>query len=162
MAIKSKHKAPTLTILRQKQAKLGGRENSNRSTQRGVLKRGLPRCGVGLPTCFVLYCSPRFCQQRRKEQNKMIQKFVLMPRTFYAFLYNFFSLFCCVCVCVCSSLPHIVLHLCSDSSKNAVCLSPPPRLPKANRNLCNIINPFAFLISNSAWPERKDIGQGCA
>lgn len=106
MAIKSKHKAPTLTILRQKLAKLGGRENNNRSTQRGVLKRGLPRCGVGLPTCFVLYCSPHFCQQqtlqreqRRKEQNKMIQKFVLMPRTFYAFLYNFFSLFV-VCVCV--------------------------------------------------------------
>lgn len=92
----------------------------------------------------------------------MIQKFVLMPRTFYAFLYNFFSFFVlCVCMCVCSSsLPHIVLHLCSDSSKNAVCLSPFP--PEANRNLCNIINPFAFLISNSAWPERKDIGQGCA
>lgn len=164
MAIKSKHKAPTLTILRQSE-----RENGNRSTQRGVLKRGLPRCGMGLPTCFVLYCSPHFCQQqtlqreqRRKEQNKMIQKFVLMPRTFYAFLYNFFSSFCSVFVCVCSSsLPHIVLHLCSDSSKNAVCLSP-LLYPEANRNLCNIINPFAFLISNSAWPERKDIGQGCA
>lgn len=149
MAIKSKHKAPTLTILRQKQAKLGGRENSNRSTQRGVLKRGLPRCGVGLPTCFVLYCSPHFCQQQtlqreqgRKEQNKMIQKFVLMPRTFYAFLYNFFSSFCSVCLCVCSSsLPHIVLHLCSDSSKNAVCLSPPlpwsePQLVQHHKPIC--------------------------
>lgn len=89
----------------------------------------------------------------------MIQKFVLMPRTFYAFLYNFF--FLCLLFVVYASAsstsPHIVLLLCSDSSKNAVCLSALPTdtllflFPGVNRNLCNIINPFAFLISNSVW-----------
>lgn len=160
MAIKSKHKAPTLTILRQKQAKLGGRENSNRSTQRGVLKRGLPRCGVGLPTCFVLYCSPHFCQSREKGAEQNDTEICFNAAHFLCFSLQLLFVFL-FCVCVCSSLPHIVLHLCSDSSKNAVCLSP-LLYSEANRNLCNIINPFAFLISNSAWPERKDIGQGCA
>lgn len=93
----------------------------------------------------------------------MIQKFVLMPRTFYAFLYNFFFLLS-VSVSV-LLLCRILCYICAATAVKmlSVCpLLPANLFPEANRNLCNIINPFAFLISNSAWPERKDVGQGYA
>jgi len=88
-----------------------------------------PRSPAGL----VLYLS------RKKSE----QKFVLMPRSFYAFPYNFFSAFLS----------------CYNSAATAVKNNALTPRPQGNRNLCNIINPFAFLISNIAtW--RTEAAEG--
>jgi len=76
-------------------------------------------------------------------RKKSEQKFVLMPRSFYAFPYNFFSAFLS----------------CYNSAATAVKNNALTPRPQGNRNLCNIINPFAFLISNIAtW--RTEAAEG--
>lgn len=141
MAIKSKHKAPTLTILGQKQSWAG----ETTAALRGECLKGA--CHAEAWSCqLVLFCTVRPIFVSSKRQTEMLKReekkggeqndteICFNAAHFLCFSLQLLFAFFVVCECECSSsLPHIVLHLCSDSSKNAVCLSPPPLLPSSQK-----------------------------
>lgn len=130
LAIKSKHKAPNHVDNSRAE-----KQEINRSMQREIRSRNGACQRFGSGSCQLVLFSPSiFVSNKRQtetlrndgeevEEEEEQNDTEICFNAAHFFMLFFTISFCFFVASSSSSPPHIVLHLCSDSSKNSVCLS---------------------------------------